>query len=209
MITPAASKLIRIALPFAWATSVVVGLIVLIDYSSAPGDMPQSRNAPSSAKAIALPLGNNQSTAVMFLHPQCPCSISSVREFGRLISRAQDDTAVRFVIYQPEEEHPGWRDTELVRMATELAGGTENVLFDCGGKTARECGVNVSGHLMVFSPDGACRYSGGTTLSRGHEGDNAGANQAFSALTNEDQDFLQCSPVYGCQLFALEAKNAE
>lgn len=209
MRTPAAGKLNRIALPFAWATSVVVGLIVLIDYSSAPGDRPQPSNAPLSTKTTARLLGSNQSTAVMFLHPQCPCSMSSVREFGRLISRAQDDTAVRFVIYEPEDEPPGWRETELVRMATELAGGTENVLFDRSGKTARECGVNVSGHLMIFSPDGVCRYSGGTTSSRGHEGDNAGANQAYSALTNEDQDFLKCSPVYGCQLFALEANNAE
>lgn len=206
---PAVSKLIRIVIPFAWATSVVVGLVVLIDYSSAPGDMPQLSDAPLSAKATALPLGIDQSTAVMFLHPQCPCSISSVREFGRLISRVQDDTAVRFVIFEPEGGQPGWRETKLVRMATKLAGGTENVLFDRGGKTARECGVNVSGHLMVFSTNGDCLYSGGTTLSRGHEGDNAGANLALIALTNKDQNVLQCSPVYGCRLFALEAKNAE
>jgi hypothetical protein len=70
---------------------------------------------------------------------------------------------------------------------------------DPGGALAGSFAASTSGAVVVYSPDGRLRFAGGITGSRGHEGDNAGAD-AVLALVNGDAPRTQTTPVFGCEL---------
>ena len=71
-------------------------------WSPAPADIGHSDDATSTRYRL-----------YMFLHPRCPCSVASVNELARIMSRcaAQLDATVYFV--RPESQPADWENGTL------------------------------------------------------------------------------------------------
>jgi hypothetical protein len=82
-------------------------------------------------------------------------------------------------------------------MATAITGA--RVLLDQDGREARRFHVVGSGHTLLFLPSGELLFSGGITGSRGHEGDNPGAEAIVDRL-NYGHSAVAKTPVFGCAL---------
>ena len=73
------------------------------------------------------------------------------------------------------------------------------VYRDEGGVETRRFGVTSSGHVLLYAPSGRLQFSGGITLSRGHEGDNPGS-EAIIHVVRGGTLAQHETPVFGCTL---------
>ena len=189
----------------AWLMVVAGGSAVLIEYASRQG-------AIASAPAVwpaesGLPHVQGMQTLIMFVHPKCPCSNASVSELSKVISHAPSGLKVIACVVKPPGAPGDWAESDLVWRIKRLPGA--QVVIDDGREAAR-FGATVSGHVLVYGPDGGLTYCGGITLARGHEGDNLGEDAVIRALGSAEP--TRCSgPTYGCPLsaaaHAIEAKD--
>lgn len=178
-----------------WVIACVGGLGMLWRYKARPGDPgdPPAR-WPSPP---ALTLARDAPTLVLAAHPRCPCTRATLHELDRVLHDAPDVHAyVLFVV--PDGVEPGWERGELWDRAEELPHTT--VIADHGGALAAGAfRLAVSGHVLVYDPDGSLRFSGGITPSRGHEGDSVGRERVAAVLAGEAPD-AAVSHVFGCSL---------
>jgi hypothetical protein len=197
---PSPSKTVRAAalclMVAAWAAAVVAGIWVLWRYANRPG--------PSGAAASAWPADTglrrdpSHSTLIMFIHPRCPCSRASVEELDTLLARAKSRPSVKALFIRPAGMELGWERQALWSSAAAIPGVETSV--DSEGVEARRFGVETSGHVLLFGPDGSLRYSGGITAARGHSGDNAGLTLILDRLRDAALP-PATAPVFGCLLF--------
>jgi hypothetical protein len=142
---------------------------------------------------------NGLHTMLVFLHPKCPCSQATVAELERLFgapSRHARTLHLIIVATIPQSAETTWAQTNLIERCMKLQHASLHV--DRGGTEANRFRAQVSGTVMLFDSSGALRYAGGVTMSRGHEGDNAGRDALAQILSGE-----HCStwiPAFGCQL---------
>ena len=80
-----------------------------------------------------------------------------------------------------------------------------SVRFDDHAKEARLLGGHVSGQTMLYDPNGHLLFTGGITVSRGHEGDNPGSDAVIQEVRGAIQNIVR-TPVFGC---SLENPNQE
>jgi hypothetical protein len=181
----------------AWAAGVSGGVWFLWSYANRPG--------PSGPASIAWPresslrLDPARPTLLIFIHPHCPCSRASVDELDTLLARTAVRPSTMAVFVRPAGTEPGWERKGLWSKAAAIPGVEAAV--DPEGAEARRFGVQTSGHVLLFGPDGALRFSGGITSARGHAGDNAGLSQVLDRLRNAALPG-STTPVFGCLLFA-------
>lgn len=180
-----------------WVVAVACGLKILSDYSNTPGAAGQTAGSWPSDTAIERASGE-ATTLVVFLHPKCSCSRATLSELDSVMARASRSTRVYAVFVQLS----GWSEAEikgkLWRQASAIPG--VRTLIDAQGKEARRFNVMTSGHVLGFDKNGRLAFSGGITASRGHAGDNPGA-QAAVQLINSGQAPIDKSKVFGCSLF--------
>jgi hypothetical protein len=119
------------------------------------------------------------------------------------MARCGDSVRARVLFLKPALAPPGWEQTDLWRRAASIPG--VQVLTDEGGAEARRLGAQTSGQAMLYDPGGALLFSGGITPSRGHEGDNAGAD-AIIALTTQRATGPHAAAVFGCPLQETSAE---
>src|SRR6185295_8232539 len=113
------------------------------------------------------------------LHPHCPCSQATVSELSRILTRAPGTAEVTVLLYKPSSESDEWvRGTLLDR----CRGLRCKIRIDEGGLLAASLGCLTSGSVVVYDAHGQLRYQGGITISRGHEGDNAGERAVTDIL---------------------------
>ncbi|RKH64375.1 RedB protein [Corallococcus aberystwythensis] len=136
-------------------------------------------------------------TLLVFLHPQCPCSRATLAELAKLLDREGERLATRVFVWAPRQAPPGFERSELWTRAGALPG--VEVVADVDGAVARELGARTSGQVVLFSPDGVERFSGGITPARGHEGDSTGAD-AIRGLLRAQASRSFTAPVFGCAL---------
>ena len=150
-----------------------------------------------------LVLSGDRPTLLFFMHPRCPCTRASVRELERTLARAslpgsrQPDLIV--VAALPPDAGSEWRDTDTLRSAAKLP--RAETFWDTSGIESSRFGVTTSGTIKLFDPSGQLLYSGGITMSRGHEGDSAGGDRLCAALTGTSPVPADSTPVFGCQLY--------
>ena len=72
--------------------------------------------------------------------------------------------------------------------------------MDDDARVAISLGVRTSGHVILFSKDGNSLYSGGITVSRGHEGTNHGRQAVESILAGAHSDSVKTIPAFGCRI---------
>jgi hypothetical protein len=179
-----------------WMGSIVVGMAVLMDYSSQPGIAAAAPTAwPADTRLTRDP---DRPTLVMLAHPRCDCSKASVSELAELLARARHRPRVYVVFVKPGGAAAEWEQTSLWKSAAAIPGVT--VLRDDLGVEARRFHVQTSGQVLLYDAHGALIYAGGTTAARGKTGDNFGRAAILAAL-DEGHPHSPSSPVYGCSLF--------
>ena len=179
----------------AWLAGIGGGLAVLANYASRA---PTSAHAPSAwPAASALAREEGAAAAVLFIHPKCPCSSATLNELNRLLARAGTGHAITIAFYAPTSEDPEWGRTSLRRQAEAIPG--VRVVDDPDGREAALFGATHSGHVVVFAPGGELRFRGGITASRGHEGDNLGADCVRAALLGGPPP-AATTPTFGCEI---------
>jgi len=182
-----------------WAVAVVGGEAWMWRYQLTPGAPPAA--APRTWPADApLPAHPGRPLVLMVAHPQCACTRASLNELRRLVARfealpVQPDLYLSLVV--PAGMGPDWIDGPVLKNASSIRG--VRVAIDPGGRFAQRLGATTSGHVLVYSSDGALLFSGGITSARAHEGDAIGQNAIVRALYGGKPP-IDTTPVFGCGL---------
>lgn len=176
-----------------WIVAMGAGILWLTDHSTRPG--------PDSDVVSAWPAGSSieqskNPCVIVFLHPHCPCSLSTMRQLNRITARARNKTEFHefvFVFYCPSNKPENWIEGKLWEMAKNLG----RVIVDVDGVEFRRFGAATSGHVFLFENDGL-NFSGGITSGRGHDGGSPSAD-ALCVLLNGGKAKSRFA-VFGCEI---------
>ena len=165
-------------------------------------------------------LVSEQPTLYLFMHPRCPCTRATIAQLQRVLTAAGLNKAdlpgvvvVATIPSGPSANHiaendiaengtaesdDAWRQSDTLRLASALPNAT--VFFDKGGVQARNFGAQASGSVALYAADGGLLFSGGVTVSRGHEGDCLGSEQLLQQIQNPNKSVHVTAPALGCRL---------
>jgi hypothetical protein len=195
---PITKKLITVTVVCGWLVAVGWGMWRLADYSLAPG---AQGAAPIDWPAdTALTRDSAKFTAVVALHPECPCSKATVEELDSIVAQ----TAGRLRVHALFVDLPGLpgpvEKSDLWQRASRIRG--IDVRRDPAGAETRRFGARTSGETRLYSADGHLRFSGGITAARGHVGDNPGQAAIVSLIAHQTSAATPIrTPVFGCALW--------
>jgi hypothetical protein len=178
-----------------WLGATMVGFLVVIEHSTTAYAEPSAPRAWPAESSIACKAG--APALVLFLHPRCPCSSATLGELSRLLTRAAPGSSVTIAFFSPTSQPAEWGRGSLRSRAESIPG--VRVVNDVDGEEARRFGAMYSGCVCVYGSDGSLRFKGGITASRGHEGDNLGADCVVAAL-NGRLPTTASTPTFGCDL---------
>ena len=188
-VSPRSRALVLSLVGATWLASAIAGVVLVESWTVTAG----ATSTPAWPRDTMLAAPSEAPVLLMFAHPHCPCTRASLHELARLALRLPEHADVR-VLFGVPSDSPDWTDAALVREAAAIPG--VNVLVDRDGREAARFGVSTSGHVLVYGPDRALRFSGGITSARGHEGDNRGAALALDAFARDDAGNTL---VFGCE----------
>lgn len=183
-----------LAIAVGWLILCACGVVGLIHYSN-------TRGPDQSEIRIAEPPPENaldkkaDYRLIMFAHPQCGCTHASISQLERILSRCEGRVATQLYFFCPNGRPDEWAQSSLWRQAQAIPAVT--TLIDRDGQMARKYGISTSGHVLVFDSQKQQRFSGGITISRAHEGDNAGSDSVIAIFRNEAHSQAE-APVFGC-----------
>jgi hypothetical protein len=133
-----------------WGLVVGSGLFFLEAYATRPGDAgspPVFWPGDSLVRRVV-----HQSTLLFFVHPQCPCSRASVEELQYILSQCGDRVTAHAFLLSPAHSAGSWGDSEIEQ---ELAAIPDvQIWHDSGGLKARRFGVETSGQVVLYDPEG-------------------------------------------------------
>jgi hypothetical protein len=182
-----------------WAISVGAGTFALTNYSVAAGE---AAVAPVQwPPASSIKPNGQRFTLAMLVHPHCPCSRASLGELAKLMSRVGDHVEAHVFFIRPKNFEEEWERTDLWNSALQIPGVHAQV--DPQGREAALLGAKTSGQVVLYSPEGTLKFSGGITPARSHMGDNQGATSIEAAVRNGAKSPTN-SVVFGCELFDQE-----
>jgi hypothetical protein len=180
-----------------WLIVVGVGLGIVWNHELTPGA--PGVPPPQWPAGSHLQLAASQPTLLLFAHPHCPCTRTSISELNALMSQLGGQVTAHVLFVKPERVTADWEDTALWRSAAAIP--DVQVQRDEGGHEARRYHVVTSGQTVVYDVHGRLLFSGGITPSRGHVGDNAGRDAILSLLAHGKADRYNTF-VFGCALNA-------
>jgi hypothetical protein len=198
------SPVIVLASSVLWGLSSGLGFVLLAAYHGRPGrDGSPPSHWPSGTK---VPLDKTFPTLLIFVHPRCPCSSASLAELVQVATRYRGRFAAHLLSFRPDGSDEGW---DQVQAGTEASLPGITRWADMGGREAMQFGVETSGHVLLFEPSGRRLFSGGITISRGHQGGNPGLNELIASILGEPSG-VGASPVFGCPVLApVPARRSE
>jgi hypothetical protein len=197
------TRLAWTALGVVWLIVVSAGLAWLAAFDNAPGVAAHA--PPHWPVASRIARDATGPTLVMLAHPRCTCTRASLGELAELMSRANQPPKAYVVFIKPAGTAADWDDTDLWRSAAAIPGVTP--VHDDDGLETERFGAETSGQTLLYDAAGRLIFSGGTTGSRGHVGDNAG-RASILALLNRDAASRSATAVFGCPLFASASDDA-
>jgi non-ribosomal peptide synthetase component F len=183
---------VLVAVAALWSLGIGIGGWEMYRYVTTSGE---TAAAPASWPAASrIPVADSGATVVMFVHPECPCSRASLAELAEI---------ARITPVTPRVVFVGGDGAAAATSAF------EHVLriVDATDAEAVRFGALTSGDVVVYGADGALRFSGGITGSRGHVGDNIGRRAALAAITGADNS-PTTHAVFGCGLLATTTETA-
>ncbi len=169
-----------------WVIGLAIGARAAYHYATdagASGATPEIW--PDSSSLTPAPRG---ATAVVFVHPECPCSRATLHELAAVTRDQPLGDAKLLVVFEGRGDGDLWRD----------AGRTPRLerVLDEAGEGAR-FGVQTSGFTVVYDASAHLVFHGGITGSRGHVGTNIGSTELRAALEGTPSGE---HPVFGCAL---------
>ena len=179
-----------------WLTGVSCGIFGLVRYSLVGG--PQATAAKNWPAELGLSRVRGRPTLVMFVHPRCVCSRASLSELAVLAADCPEALSSDVVFADPPGLVQRIEGNDLWQKAQEIPNCT--LMRDRDGAMARNLGAQTSGQVFLYDADGALRFSGGITDSRGHAGSNTGRS-AIEAILRNQQPIAHATPVFGCRLW--------
>jgi len=184
-----------------WAVAVGAGIGVLLRYSNTAGTVaapPHQWPNTSSLRRI-----DRRATLLVFVHPQCPCTASTLDELASIDTETSHALDVHVIFYAPELASQVWVQSAYWRRVAEMPGLHE--VEDWGGKETRRFHVATSGQALLYDEAGNLRFSGGITPSRGHVGSNYGRDSIVSLALNRTAP-RGTTPVFGCSLLTGDSR---
>ncbi len=178
-----------------WIGLVLIGHLVLFEYEMTASPLADTRRIFPEKSTIQLAHGRQN--IVMFLHPMCPCSLSSVDEFRELMRSGQKDLLGTVVAYMPRDQEAEWSLQPVFSSLKRIR--NVSVVYDIDGVQTKLFGATTSGHVLIYDGRGILQFTGGITDSRGHTGDNANYELAKKTIVARNPKFTT-APVYGCAL---------
>ncbi|MCC6510509.1 MAG: hypothetical protein IT423_15515 [Pirellulaceae bacterium] len=171
------------------------GLAALAAHTYEPGK-PTSATQQWPGQS-SLTLSDQTLTAVLFVHPLCPCTRVAMDELLSFASEYEVAWRVEVVFVIPEEMSPQWQQHGHWSFVAGEPFFQAHV--DVGGQEAKLFGAKTSGHFFAFDRHGSKLFDGGLTNGRGHAGPSAGLN-SLAQLVCELSPGQKTAPVYGCPL---------
>ncbi|MBL0213817.1 MAG: RedB protein [Myxococcales bacterium] len=170
----------------AWVIGLAIGARAVYHYATEPGSSGATPEIwPSSSSLTPPPHGT---TAVVFVHPECPCSRATLHELVEVTRDLRPAAARVLVVFEGRGDGDLWQD----------AGRTPRLerVLDEAGEGAR-FGAQTSGFAVVYDASAHLVFHGGITGSRGHVGTNIGSVELRAALDGTPSGE---HPVFGCAL---------
>jgi hypothetical protein len=180
----------------AWLLGVLAGVCIFCRYTliaGAPAQAPLHRLENST-----LPRAQGRDTLVMVVHPQCPCSRASMSELAALAADCKNQVSIDILFAEVPGLVENTEETALWQAAAQIPGAT--LIADKKGALTHKLGATTSGQVFLYDADGALRFSGGITGSRGHAGNNTGRLAIEAVLRNQVPSTVT-TPVFGCALW--------
>lgn len=184
-----------------WVLLIGSAFTFLLAYHNMPGE--RSDHSLIWPVNDSIKLDTERANLVVFIHPQCPCSVATLNELTRIQSTCGAHLNTQIVFYSPLEMQ--WEDTSRVRQA--LAIPNVHITNDLTGQLAQRFGALTSGHTLLYSPDGRRIFSGGITPTRGHEGENLGRSSIIRYILNGESACDETN-VFGCPIFDTPSEVA-
>jgi len=184
-----------------WSTAVAFGFSLLLVHESTPGMAnPLPTHWPTD---IAVQRCTDRPMLLVFIHPQCPCTMATLKELERLVAEVEMPVQTTLILNCPTDQETAWKQTAIWRRCESISKGS--LLVDFGGEMATKFRISTSGHCALYSAAGKLLFQGGITASRGHEGESTGrvAIRAHLSSNGRDIDKMQMkseTPVFGCEL---------
>ena len=178
-----------------WVILVGVASFVMLNYDFTPGP---ASSAPSYwPESSTLSRQPGRSTILMFAHPRCPCTATSIDELRQILGKSTSPIDCQIIFLMPPNASQDWLASANVRAARAI----KNVrVVNDGGEEARRFTVATSGHVLLFDESGRLAFSGGITGSRGHAGPNNGATTLLQSIKHQQAADHEL-PTFGCPLF--------
>ena len=186
------------ALGAVWLFATVTGLQMLWAFDNTPGASPVL--GQSWPEGATLARSTDRPTLVLFAHPRCPCTSSTIAQLTSVVKQCGARLRVVVYTYRPAKSTLSWDRTGNRRAAVSIPG--VQVISDPGGVEARRFHALTSGQAFLYDRDGQLLFSGGLTGARGHSTENPGAD-AIVSWTLSGKAAVARTPVFGCSLIGI------
>jgi hypothetical protein len=192
----ARSRLLLAVLAVASVVTTFFGLWFLLVFDQMPG---ARSGAPARWPASStVQRAGGRRALLVFAHPFCGCTEATLGELAKISARRapkSPEPAITILLTRPNGSD--WQRSPLWDEAHRLIGA--NVVWDDDGREARLFEVRTSGEVLLYGSKGELLFQGGVTGSRGHAGDNFGADELAAAL-DSGLPVRTVHPVFGCAL---------
>ena len=185
-----------------WMLAAGAGFCILLEYANTPGEAGRAvSDWPVESQIVRDP---GRANLILAVHPHCPCSRATIDALAHVMTRCQGLATAHVLFYRPADFPEGWERTDLWHNAAKIPGVT--TISDEDGLEAIRFGAETSGHVVLYSARGELLFSGGITVSRGHQGSNPCLESLISCLVQSNPDRTPW-PVFGCPLQSLEGTS--
>ena len=192
--------------------------------------MPSIGNDPCYSRELASKWPNstnltkvsNSGHLVVFAHPYCPCTRTTLRNLDELT----DLTKINVSVVQLRNASLESLRSPIPSIARIVQENNWILIPDYEGTQANIFGAKTSGECLLYAPNGDLLFAGGITVSRGHQGENVGlatlkelvhqiastpkrsVNATKEKSSSESNKYAQF-PTCGCPLFGETGSGSD
>jgi len=181
----------------AWLLVVFAATTALWKHQETPGEVAVAPHDWPETTRLSRTAG--RPTAVLFVHPFCPCTPASIEELRQVAEQMRGKLDVHVVFTLPEGSDASWRTGPNWQAAATIPGAQLRV--DDGAEETRRFRARTSGLVALYDAQARLVFNGGITGARGHVGDNGGRQRMLEQLLDPEAPAATW-PVFGCSLGA-------
>lgn len=134
-----------------WSLSIVTGLMWMAGYTSHPIDN-ESFPSPMPAGVLYPGASGQQPRFVVFSHPQCSCTRTTLQQLARLISHYQTPIQVSFLFNKPAKP-----DKEQTKPASDSV--SENGIDEAPANPVSDSYLKSENPLLSVNADFSCEFN--------------------------------------------------